>query len=245
MPSFWEKIQVAGQDMDVYTCVPTTAAYGTGPFPAVVVIHPAGGVAEFTQGIAGKLAEQGYAAVCPDLFHRITDPNLTDGVAKAGSLKDPEVIDDVNATVDFMLAHSAIDSQRIGITGFCMGGRITWLAAAVNPHFKAAAPYYGGNLMGIRGGAEKSPFELASGINCPILFHFGEIDANPSQDDMRKLDDELTRLGKPHQFYTYPNADHAFADHTGPRYHRESAEVSWPRTLDFFAAHLGGKPVTG
>jgi carboxymethylenebutenolidase len=210
-----------------------------------VVIHPAGGVAEFTQGIAGKLAEQGYAAVCPDLFHRITDPNLTDGVAKAGSLKDPEVIDDVNATVDFMLAHSAIDSQRIGITGFCMGGRITWLAAAVNPHFKAAAPYYGGNLMGIRGGAEKSPFELASGINCPILFHFGEIDANPSQDDMRKLDDELTRLGKPHQFYTYPNADHAFADHTGPRYHRESAEVSWPRTLDFFAAHLGGKPVTG
>ena len=245
MPSFWEKIQVAGQDMDVYTSVPTTAAYGTGPFPAVVVIHPAGGVAEFTQGIAGKLAEQGYAAVCPDLFHRITDPNLTDGVAKAGSLKDPEVIDDVNATVDFMLAHSAIDSQRIGITGFCMGGRITLLAAAVNPHFKAAAPYYGGNLMGIRGGAEKSPFELASGINCPILFHFGEIDANPSQDDMRKLDDELTRLGKPHQFYTYPNADHAFADHTGPRYHRESAEVSWPRTLDFFAAHLGGKPVTG
>ena len=177
--------------------------------------------------------------------HRITDPNLTDGIAKAGSLKDPEVISDVNATVDFMLANSAIDSQRIGITGFCMGGRVSWLAAAVNPNFKAAAPYYGGNLMVIRGDAEKSPFELASGINCPILFHFGEIDANPSQDDMRVLDDELTKLGKPHQFFVYPHADHAFADHTGARYHRESAEVSWPRTLDFFAAHLKGVPATG
>ncbi len=241
MPSFWEKINVTGQDMDLYVSMPD----GSGPFPAVVVIHPAGGVAEFTQGIAGKLAAQGYAAVCPDLFHRITDPNLTDGVAKAGSLKDPEVTADVNATVDFMLAHSAVDSLRIGITGFCMGGRVSWLAAAVNPHIKAAAPYYGGNIMVIRGDAEKSPFELAGGINCPILFHFGEIDANPSQDDMRKLDDELTRLGKPHQFYTYPRADHAFADHTGPRYHRESAEVSWPRTLDFFAAHLKGAPVAG
>ncbi len=245
MPSFWEKIQVTGQEMDLYASVPADVPHGPGPFPAVVVIHPAGGVAEFTQGIADKLAGEGYAAVCPDLFHRITDPTLTDGVAKAGSLKDPEVIADVNATVDFMLAHSAIDSLRIGITGFCMGGRISWLAAAVNPHFKAAAPYYGGNLMVIRGDAEKSPFDLANGINCPILFHFGEVDANPSQDDMRKLDDELTRLGKPHQFYIYPHADHAFADHTGPRYHRESAEVSWPRTLDFFAAHLKGAPVTG
>lgn len=239
MPSFWEKIHVSGQDMDLYASVPS----GSGPFPAVVVIHPAGGVAEFTQGIANKLADEGYVAVCPDLFHRITDPSLTDGVAKAGSLNDPEVIADVNGTVDFLLNHSEIDHQRIGITGFCMGGRISWLAAATNPNFKAAAPYYGGNIMVIRGDAEKSPFELASNINCPILFHFGEIDANPSQDDMRTLDDELTRLGKPHQFYTYPHADHAFADHTGPRYHRESAEISWPRTLDFFAAHLSGTSV--
>ena len=68
MPSFWEKIHVSGQDMDLYASVPS----GSGPFPAVVVIHPAGGVAEFTQGIANKLADEGYVAVCPDLFHRIT-----------------------------------------------------------------------------------------------------------------------------------------------------------------------------
>ncbi|MCH8351059.1 MAG: dienelactone hydrolase family protein, partial [Chloroflexi bacterium] len=86
--------------------------------------------------------------------------------------------------------------------------------------------------------AEKSPFELTSGINCPVLFHFGEIDANPSPEDMAKLDAELTRLGKPHEFYSYPGADHAFMDFTGPRYHREADEASWPRTLQFFAKHL-------
>ena len=136
-----------------------------------------------------------------------------------------------------------MDSDRIGITGFCMGGRVVWLAAATNPHFKAAVPYYGGNIMAPRGNTDKSPFELTNGINCPVLFHFGAIDANPSPEDMATLDAELTRLDKPHEFYAYPGADHAFMDHTGPRYHREAAETSWPRTLQFFAKHLKGVAV--
>jgi carboxymethylenebutenolidase len=77
-----------------------------------------------------------------------------------------------------------------------------------------------------------------------MLTHFGEIDQNPSQDDMRKLDAELTRLGKPHQFYTYPGADHAFMDFTQPlRYQKEASDASWPRTLEFFAQHLKGAAV--
>ena len=122
-----------------------------------------------------------------------------------------------------------------------MGGRIAWLAAATNPHFKAVVPYYGGNLWVSRGDATQSPFERTNGINCPMLFHFGEVDQNPSQEDMRKLDAELTRLGQPHQFYTYPGADHAFMDFAQPhRYHREAAEASWPRTLEFFAQRATG-----
>ncbi len=239
MPSFWEKVDVNGQSMDLYASVPG----GSGPFPAVVVIHPAGGVNEFPQRIADRLAEEGYAAVCPDLFHRITDSSLS-GIEKAGSLMDPEIVADVSATVNFLQSHSAVDGEHIGITGFCMGGRVSWLAAATIPAIKASVPYYGGNIMVVRGG-EKSPFDLASGINCPMLFHFGEIDANPSQEDMLTLDTELTRLGKSHQFYGYPNADHAFADHTSPRYNREAFQVSWPRTLDFFATHLKTAAVAG
>jgi carboxymethylenebutenolidase len=127
-----------------------------------------------------------------------------------------------------------------------MGGRVAWLAAATNSHFKAVIPYYGGNLWVARGAATQSPYDLTSEINCPMLFHFGEVDQNPSQEDMEKLDAELTRLGKPHQFYTYPGADHAFMDFAQPhRYHKEGADASWPRTLEFFAQHLQGAAVAG
>ena len=90
------------------------------------------------------------------------------------------------------------------------------------------------------GKATEAPFELAQGIKCPVLFHFGEMDANPSQDDMRKLDEELTRLGITHQFYTYPGADHGFMDYTAARYRREASDASWARTLNFFDQHLKG-----
>jgi carboxymethylenebutenolidase len=239
MPSFWEKLQVDGPEMSVYSSVPS----GSGPFPAVVIAHPASGVAEFTQSIAGRLAEAGYAAVAPDLFHRVTEDMLAGGSARNAFLRDPEIIADINATVDWLRGHPAIDSERIGITGFCMGGRVAWLAAATNPHFKAVAPYYPGNLWVARDAAQ-SPFHLSGNISCPMLTHFGEIDQNPSQDDMRKLDAELTRLGKPHQFYTYPGADHAFMDFAQPhRYQKEASDASWPRTLEFFAQHLKGAAV--
>ncbi len=241
MPSFWEKLQVDGQDMPVYSSVPS----GSGPFSTVVIAHPASGVAEFTQSIADRLAEAGFAAVAPDLFHRVTDEMTADGTAKNAFLKDAEIVADINATVGWLLEHPAIDSDRIGVTGFCMGGRVAWLAAASNPNFKAVVPYYPGNLWVARD-APQTPFELTGNINCPMLTHFGEVDVNPSQEDMRKLDDELTRLGKSHQFYTYPNADHAFMDFAQPhRYQKAASDASWPRTLEFFAQHLKGVAVTG
>ncbi len=139
-----------------------------------------------------------------------------------------------------------MDSERIGVTGFCMGGRVAWLAAASNPVFKAAIPYYGGNIMVPWGSATQAPFALTSAINCPVLFHFGEIDENPSQDDMLTLDAELTKHRVQHQFYTYPGAGHAFMNPANPqRYQRAAAEMSWPRTLDFFARHLKGAAVSG
>ena len=146
----------------------------------------------------------------------------------------------MNATVDFMLKHPNIRGDNFGIIGFCMGGRVVWLMATANSHLKAAVPYYGAFIMEVWGKAEKSPFELTGGINCPMLFHFGELDTNPSPEDMVKLDAELTRLGKNHQFYTYTGAHHSLLDHTSVRYHKEAAETSWSRTLEFFATHLKG-----
>ena len=237
MPSFWETVEVDGLQMDLYASVPS----GSGPFPAIVVAHPASGVGEFTQSIADRLAEAGYAAVAPNRFHRVPAEALAGGRAAGQFLNDLETVADMNATVEFLRNHPAIAGERIGIIGFCSGGRIAWLSAATNPHYRAAVPYYGGNIMATVGNAAAAPFALAEGINCPMLFHFGEVDANPSQEDMRTLDAELTRLGKEHDFRTYAGAGHAFLDHTqSARYHEDAATASWPVSLEFFARHLEG-----
>ena len=236
MASFWETVQVDGQDMDVYASVP--GGQGQGPFPAVIVSQHGGGVDKFIQEMADRLAEAGYAAVAPNLFHRYTSEMLADRSGRVQHLSDPEIVADINATVDFLQSHQAVNEDRIGVTGFCMGGRVTWLAAASNPYFKAAAPYYGGNINVIWGGGDKSPFELTEGIKCPILFHFGEKDINPSAEDMAKFDAELTRLGVEHTFHTYSDADHAFMDYTAQRHNEAAFELSWPRTLEFFDTHL-------
>ncbi|MFQ5936974.1 MAG: dienelactone hydrolase family protein [Acidiferrobacterales bacterium] len=233
MASFSESIKVSDQNMPVYGNLPS----GAGRFAGVVVIQHAGGVDEFTRTMADRMADAGYAAVAPDLYHRL-DPGL-EPTQKRQLLKDREIIADVNATVDFMQGHDAVDGERLGITGFCMGGRVVYLMAAANPHFRAAVAYYGGNIMVPWGEGVAAPFARTEEIGCPLMFHFGEEDPNPSQDDMHKLDAELTRFDKSHEFYTYPNAGHGFMDFTNPERYREAAEkASWPRTLDFFARHL-------
>jgi len=235
MKSFWEEIPVGGTSMNVYSSVPE----GEKPLPAVIIAHPASGVAEFTQSIADRLANAGYIAIAMDLFHRVTDDMISDGTAKNAFLDDVEILSDVDSAVAWAASLDSINSDRIGIIGFCMGGRIAWLSAASNKAFKAVVPYYGGNLWTTRGSATNSPYDLAPNIECPMLFHFGELDQNPSQDDMRKIDKHLTELGKPHQFYTYPDADHAFMDFAQPhRYNKQAADASWPRTVEFFDAHL-------
>ena len=248
MASFWETVSVNGLEVPLYASVPSSSAGFSAPYPAVVVAQHATGVDAFIQGICDRLAGEGYAAVAPNLYHRHTDAAIA-ASANGGPrprppalLSDPDIVADINAAVDWLRGHNAVQSDRIGITGFCMGGRVAWLAAASNPHFKAVVPYYGGNLMTTWGAGTTPPFALAENINCPMLFHFGEIDENPSPADRATLDAELTRLGKPHRFHSYAGADHAFMNPDGGRYHAGAAAESWPRTLGFFAEHLKGYP---
>ena len=235
MPSFTDKLTVGGSEMDMYAALPDSS----GPHPAVVIAFHVGGLDDFDRKMADQLAEAGFVAAVPDLFHRFSK-EVMDGprLDRLGHLKDADIIADMNAAVDFLTANSAINDDRIGVTGFCMGGRIAWLMAASNQIFKCTVPFYGGNIMGNWGPGD-TPFSMADKINCPMLFHFGAEDGNPSVADRDTFDAELKRLGKDFEFHTYAGAGHAFMDHTNPdRYHEASAAAAWPRTIDFFNNHL-------
>jgi len=235
MPSFTDKLTVGGSEMDMYAALPD----GPGPHPAVVIAFHIGGLDDFDRKMADQLAEAGFVAVVPDLFHRFSK-EVMDGprLDRLGHLKDADITADMNAAVDFLTANSAIDKDRIGVTGFCMGGRIAWMMAASNQIFKATVPFYGGNIMGNWGPGD-TPFSMANNINCPMLFHFGADDGNPSVADRDTFDVELKKLGKDFEFHTYEGAGHAFMDYTNPdRHHEASAAAAWPRTVEFFNKHL-------
>jgi carboxymethylenebutenolidase len=234
MASLWDGTTVDGAEMRLYMSVPD----GTGPFPGVVVIQHQGGVDDFVEDMTQRIAAAGYVGVAPDLYHRDGPDCQDDGPTRRARLRDVTVIKDVNATVDFLKGHSAVDAERLGIVGFCMGGRVAYLMAAVNPSLKASAAYYGGNIM-VPWGDGPAPFDRTADIHCPLIGLFGEEDANPSPADMRKLDAELTKYGKVHEFYSYPGANHAFMNARGARYHAEADRDSWPKTLAFFKTYLG------
>lgn len=222
-------IDADGHGMALYVAIPE----GDGPFPAIVVIQHAPGVDGFVHAMVHRLTEAGFAAVAPELYHRL-DP-MMDSVDKRKQLDDREIIADVNASVDFLQRHAAIQSAQLGIIGFCMGGRVVYLMAAVNPHFKAAVAYYGGNIMVPWGVDVDAPFARTGEMHSPLMFHFGAEDTNPSPDDMRQLDDALSRHRKRHEFYSYAGAGHAFMNFlSAERYRKDAAAASWTRTLEFF-----------
>jgi carboxymethylenebutenolidase len=236
MKSFWESITVDNSPMQTYVSQPDAS----GPFPAVVVIQNQDGVAEFTQEMTRRIAQAGYIGVAPDLYHRNTAEINADHNRRAASRKDAEVTRDVNAAVDFLRGCTAADVSRLGIVGFCMGGRVAFLMAAANPDFRAAVDFYGGGVY--KAWSEgRPPADRAAEISCPVQGHFGELDKNPPPDEMRTLDAELTLLGKPHEFYFYPNAGHAFNRKGWDGYRPDADAASWPRTLDFFRKHLGDR----
>jgi carboxymethylenebutenolidase len=233
--STWEHTESDNSSMPLYVSVPD----GTGPFPALVVIQHLTGVDEFMQGIAQRLAGAGYVAAVPNLYHRDGPDSQDDPRTRSQRLSDRRVSNDIEATVRFLQNHRAVDGKRIGIIGFCMGGRVVYLAAATNPAFKAAVTFYPGNTSRAWGRDIPSPFDRTADMHCPIQGHFGDDDKNPSPEDRQRLSAELTRHNKVHEFYAYADAGHAFMDHTKESFRPGAAVEAWPRTLDFLRRHLG------
>lgn len=224
----WDEVTVDGSVMRCYLASPEDGTTG----PGVIVIHHAGGVDEFTRGICDRFAQAGFVALAPDLYHR--DANVDDDpLTRMGRLRDAEIVRDCDAAVEHLKGLDDVAGERIGVTGFCMGGRVAYLAAAHNASFGAVVVFYGGNIM-VAWGEGEAPFDRTEGIACPVLGLFGEDDTNPSPSDVAKLDAELSRLGKEHEFHSYAGAGHAFMNWLRPSYREDTAEDAWTRCVGWF-----------
>jgi len=201
------------------------------------VVHGQSGLENFIKNVTHMLALQGYAAAAPNLYHRDGPDCKDDNPTRKARLRDTGIIKDIDGAIGFLKNHSRVDGGRLGIVGFCMGGRIVYLMSAASKDLKAGVMFYGSGTM-VPFGDGPTPFERTREIACPIQGHFGADDNNPSPEDMRKLDAELTRWGKAHEFHAYAGAAHAFANTGSANYRPPAAALSWPKAMEFFSRNL-------
>ena len=230
---------VNGFDVRAYRAAPQ----GKTGLPVVLVISEIFGVHEYIADVCRRLAHEGYLAVAPDLFARQGDPRAYSEVAKLMSelvskVPDAQVMADLDGAVQWAGAHGG-DLQRVGITGFCWGGRITWLYAAHGP-VKAGVAWYG-RLVGQASALNpKHPVDLAPILKAPVLGLYGEKDAGIPLDTIDKMKSALSEgsaAAKASRFVIYPDAPHAFHADYRPSYRETEARDGWKRMLAWFRQH--------
>lgn len=231
------KIETSDGTMPAYRAMPK----GAGPFPVVLVIQEIFGVHEHIKDICRRLAKLGYLAVSPELYARQGDvstiSDFREIISKVVSkVPDAQVMSDLDATVAWA-EKSAGDVKRLGITGFCWGGRIVWLYAAHNPKLKAGVAWYG-RLTGDKDDLHpKHPIDLAASLKCPVLGLYGGADTGIPQESVEAMRSALKEAKKPSEIVVYPDAPHAFLADYRPSYRKEPAEDGWKRMLKWFDEH--------
>ncbi|HZP41471.1 MAG TPA: dienelactone hydrolase family protein [Candidatus Binatia bacterium] len=203
--------------------------------PAVLVIMEAFGLNAHIQDVTRRIAAEGYVAFAPDLYWRggkgrtVRYDELPAAIALMQTLRDDQVVADLRSAIAYLERQPFVRADRIGITGFCMGGRISYLAAAELPDkIKATAPFYGGGIA-----VDRTPQ-----VRAPVLAFFGEKDPYIPPETVEALRSALARRGKDGEVVVYPGADHGFFCNERGSYQEAAAKDAWTRLLDFFARHL-------
>jgi carboxymethylenebutenolidase len=205
---------------------------GAGPFPAVIVIQEWWGLNDHIKDVATRLAREGYVALAPDMYSRFGNKVATNadeaGKLMTGLAK-PDGVADLLAVVAHLKQAPGIKADRIGVTGFCMGGSYTTLLACNSGDVKAAAAFYG-----------EIPDEAAlAQLQCPLLYIYGSKDFWIQRSDVDRLAATLKKLGKPGEVKIYDGAPHAFFNDTRQDVYRETeAKDAWSRVLSLFADRL-------
>jgi carboxymethylenebutenolidase len=228
-----EVVRVNGSDMPVFVAAPETP----GRHPGVVVMCHITGVDTFTQDVCKRLADHGFIAASPDVFHY--HAWIEDRPERFASLRDTRIVDDAKATLACFEKAGNVDLDRVAIVGHCMGGRTALLGAGTIPRFAALMMAYGGRTTISWGDGLPTPFELIGKVGCPTIGFFGDLDQNPSPEEVDAMEAEFRRCGVPVDFHRYATAGHAFQDHTvANRYDKDASEDAWAKQLAFLKRTL-------
>ena len=237
-------IDVAGFKMPAYRAQPA----GKTGLPVVLVLSEIFGVHEYIADITRRLAHAGYLTIAPELFVRQGDAQDYGEMSKLMSeviakVPDAQVMGDLDATVAWAGAHGG-NTDKLGVTGFCWGGRQVWLYAEHNPKLKAAVAWYGRLVGQPTALAPKNPLDGAAQLKAPVLGLYGGADAGIPLDTIDTMKKALAEAGakgnaaaKASEFVIYPDAPHAFHADYRPSYRKEAAEDGWKRALAWFKAH--------
>ena len=232
-------IPVGDFKMPAYRAAPA----GKANAPVVLVISEIFGVHEHIADVARRFAKAGYFAIAPELFVRQGDAGAYGEIAKliaevVSKVPDAQVMGDLDATVAWAKGQGA-DTGKTAITGFCWGGRITWLYAAHNPAVKAGVAWYG-RLVGATSSLNPAhPVDLAGKLNGPVLGLYGGQDSGIPLDTVDKMKVALaagSAAAKKSEFVVYPDAPHAFHADYRPSYRKDAADDGWKRCLAWFKA---------
>jgi carboxymethylenebutenolidase len=202
----------------------------SGSGPGIIVIQEWWGLVPHIEDLADRFAREGFVALAPDLYHgeRAKGPDQAGKLMMALNIEQTEK--DLRGALQFLRQQPGLTGSRVGTVGFCMGGALSLFAASKNPEVGACVVFYGGH-------PNVKP-DLAS-LQSPVLGLWGGKDGFVTPQVVAELDRQLTALGKPHEFHTYPHADHAFFNDTRPEvYDEEAAADAWTRTVAFFRQEL-------
>jgi carboxymethylenebutenolidase len=240
-----ETISIAGHggdEIEAYLARPE----GVASFGSVVVIHHMPGYDSATKEIARKFAAYGYAALMPNLYYRDAPGASPDDAAAAarakGGVPDERLVGDVGGAADYLRALDGANG-KVGVIGYCSGGRQSFLAACSLP-LDAAVDCYGACI--VNAPPEGMPLKvkpivgLSEDLSCPLLGLFGADDKFPAPEETAELSKVLDGLGKEHEFHTYDGAGHAFFSVNRAAYRVEAANDGWEKIWDFYGRYLAG-----
>lgn len=234
------QVSVGGETIPVYRAAPA----GRTGLPVVLVISEIFGVHDYIADTARRFARAGYLALAPDLFVRQGDPMAYGELARLLSeliakVPDAQVLADLDACVAWAAAHGG-DARRVAVTGFCWGGRQTWLYAAHNPQLRAAVAWYG-RLEGERTPLQpQHPLDVAQRLHAPVLGLYGGADTGIPLASVERMQAALragSAAARASEFIIYPDAPHAFHADYRLSYRAEAAADGWRRCLAWFARH--------